>query len=110
MLLASLIIVREPFVLSTSFIVFCKLACCSTCQLIVKGYVELSFCLQVHCNFTRGFTRGCTRENTFGSLILLPVGEFCSNSCLITFELFLLLFEYFPIIVNLICDNFMLKT
>ena len=92
MLLASLIIVKEPFVLSTYFIVFCKLICCSTRQLIVKGFVELSFCLHVHCNFTRGFTRGCTRENTFGSLILLPVGEFCSKSCLITVESFLHLF------------------
>ena len=80
--------VKEPCVLSTFFIVFCRLTCCSARQLIVKGYVELSFCLQVHCNFTRGFTRGCTRENTFGSLILLPVGEFCSKSCLVTFESF----------------------
>ena len=89
MLLASSIIVKEPVVLSSSFIVFCELTCRSARQLIVKGNVELSFCLQVHCNFTRGLTR----ENIFGSLILLLGGKSCSKSFPIVFVSFLLLFE-----------------
>ena len=81
MLLASLIIVKEPFVLSTYFIVFCKLICCSTRQLIVKGFVELGASLvdvPVKTRLVHSY--------------FLPVGEFCSKSCLITFESFLLLF------------------
>ena len=105
MLLASSIIVRNRLY----FILFCKLACRSTRQLIAKGNVELSFCLQVHCKFTRVSTRGLTRENTFGSLILLLGGKICSKSFLIIFVSFLLLFELFRIILHLIGGNFMLK-